>query len=87
MMISHFLYAVVWSTFAGGFVLFMGINAGLRFFPTGRKFLTEKREAGRLFASPGRKTPRAVIAVFVLSYLIAILVGLAVWVFLRVDFR
>lgn len=86
-MISHFLYAVVWSTFAGGFVLFMGINAGLRSFATGRQFLAEAREAGRLLASPGRKTPGSVKLVFLFSYIFALLVGLAVWVFLRADFR
>ena len=82
-MISHFLASLLWSGFAAGATLFVGINAGLRLVPSGRAFLAEARGAGRVLASPRLSSAFGVKLIFCLSCLAAMFAGGMTWVLLR----
>ncbi|MEM8792007.1 MAG: hypothetical protein AAGE80_10335 [Pseudomonadota bacterium] len=82
-MISHFLYAAISSAFAAFVALFLIINAGLRMFPAGKRFLAEARSRGQLTAPYRWSMPLSVHAVFMLAGVAAVLAGLVTWIAIR----
>ncbi|MEM0922163.1 MAG: hypothetical protein AAGF44_11645 [Pseudomonadota bacterium] len=85
-MISHFLFALLWSGFAAFAILFAGINLGLRCLPAGRAFLAEARAGGRIFAPLGWSNPGPVKWIAALSTAAAIAGGALTWTVLRGGF-
>jgi len=60
---------------AGLATAFVVINAGLRLIPEGRAFLAEARGRGRALASPTRRSPTLVKAIFAAAWACGIAAG------------